>query len=547
MKTFAYGEFMYTKSRVCMAALAAVTGVGIAATALTDGAAATHARVTGGEVEGSLDHGVIAFKGIPFAAASTGANRWRAPQPVAPWSGVRSATAYGPDCMQIPFPGDAAPLGVPPKEDCLYANVWKPAVGGRKLPVMVWIYGGGFVNGGSSPPVYDGSAFARDGIVLVSFNYRLGNFGFYAHPALSAEQKGQPLGNYAYLDQVAALRWVKQNVAAFGGDPDNVTIFGESAGGMSVHALLLNPLARGLFQKAIIESGGGAAGLGSRPVSGGSESAEAKGLALAAQFGVHGEDAAALTQLRAIPADKLVDGLNMGSMGKGNYVGGPIQDGTYESGSPVVGYAHGKAARVPVMIGANTMDIGFMQARTLDELYAQFGPDAVAARKAYAFPEGTPVGLAAFQAGGDQMMVEPARRTAQILTARGQPVYEYRFSYVAESLRAKTPGAPHATEIPFVFDTVAARYGKDLTQADEAAARAMHAYWVAFARTGKPAAQGLPEWPAYDARQDVIMNFTNSGPVAQPDPWKARLDVAQRFSARAVVAARAAQDKGGSK
>ena len=528
-----------------MAAWTVAVGAGAAGTALAEGAA-THAQVTGGEVQGGVENDVIAFKGIPFAAPSTGANRWRAPQPVVPWTGVRSATAYGPDCMQIPFPGDAAPLGVTPAEDCLYANVWKPAkASGKKLPVMVWIYGGGFVNGGSSPPEYDGSAFARDGIVLVSFNYRLGNFGFYAHPALSAEQKGQPLGNYAYMDQVAALRWVKQNVAAFGGDPDNVTIFGESAGGMSVHALLLNPLARGLFQKAIIESGGGAAGLGSRPVSGGPESAEAKGLALAAQFGVKGEDAAALSQLRAVPADKLVDGLNMASMGKGSYVGGPIHDGTYESGAPVEGYAKGKAAHVPVMIGANTMDIGFMQSKTLDELYGQFGPDADAARKAYAFPAATPIGLANFVAGGDQMMVEPARRTAQILTARGQPVYEYRFSYVAESLRAKTPGAPHATEIPYVFDTVAARYGKDLTAADEAAAKAMHAYWVAFAKTGKPTPAGLPAWPAYDPNKDELMNFTDKGPVVQADPWKQRMDLAQRFGERAA-AAQAAKAAAGS-
>ena len=516
--------------------------VGAAGTAVADGSAATHARVTGGEVAGSLEHGVIAFKGIPYAAPSTGANRWRAPQPVVPWTGVRNATAYGPDCMQIPFPGDAAPLGVTPAEDCLYANVWKPAkASGGKLPVMVWIYGGGFVNGGSSPPEYDGSAFARDGIVLVSFNYRLGNFGFFAHPALSAEQHGQPLGNYGYMDQVAALRWVKQNVAAFGGDPDNVTIFGESAGGMSVHALLLNPLAQGLFQKAIIESGGGGAALASRPVSGGAESAEAKGVQLAAQFGVRGEDAAALQQLRAIPADKLVDGLNMATMGKGNYVGGPILDGTYNAGSsglPVVEYAAGKGARVPVMVGANSMDIGFMNAKSFDDLYAQFGPDAAKARELYPAPAGVPVAAIAFEAGGDQMMVEPARRTAQLLSARGQPVYEFRFSYVADSLRAKTPGAPHATEIPYVFDTVEARYGKDLTESDKAAARAMHAYWVAFARTGKPEVAGLPAWPAYDSRQDKLMNFTDKGPVAEADPWKARLDLAERYGDRRLQQAK---------
>ena len=308
---------------------------------------------------------------------------------------------------------------------------------------MVWIYGGGFVNGGSSPPEYDGSAFARDGVVLVSFNYRIGNFGFFAHPALSAEQRGQPLGNYAYLDQIAALRWVRQNIAAFGGDPSNVTIFGESAGGISVHALLLAPLAQGLFQKAIIESGAGDSGMGGRKLDSGATSAQATGVALAARFGVHGEDSAALAQLRAIPADKLVDGLNMATMG-GNqtYVGGPILVGELERGSPVAQYAKGLGARVPVMVGANSADIGFvfMGARSADDLYAKFGPDAERARKVYAAGPGTPVGAVAFAAGGDQMMVEPARRTAQLLAARGQPVYEFRFSYVAESLPQEHTG-----------------------------------------------------------------------------------------------------------
>ena len=503
------------------------------------GGAAVQARISGGVVEGVTTSDVIAFKGIPFAAPPVGANRWRAPQPVVPWTGVRKAGQYGPDCMQVPFPGDAAPLGVTPAEDCLYLNVWKPAGPDVHRPVMVWIYGGGFVNGGASPAVYDGSAFARDGIVLVSFNYRVGNFGFFAHPALSAQQRGRPLGNYAYMDQIAALKWVKRNIAAFGGDAANVTIFGESAGGISVHALLLAPEARGLFQKAIIESGAGDAGVGGRRLTGGADSGEARGLALAEHFGIQG-GAEALAQLRALPADKLVDGLNMASMGgNASFAGGPLLDGYLEHGSPVAQYVRGLGARVPVVVGANSADLGFgfMGARSLDDLYAQFGPDAELARQTYAAPSGMPVMAVAFQAGGDQMMVEPARRTAQLLAARGQPVYEYRFSYVAESLRKTTPGAGHATEIPFVFDTVAARYGKDLTAADEASARAMHAYWVAFARTGRPEVPGLPAWPAYDAHQDELLNFTADGPVAQPDPWKQRLDLAERYSKRQQAAA----------
>jgi para-nitrobenzyl esterase len=485
-----------------------------------------------GKVRGEATASVAAFKGIPFAQPPLGALRWRPPQAPAAWHDLRAARNYGPDCMQVPFPGDAAPLGVTPAEDCLYLNVWTPAqFAGQKLPVMVWIYGGGFVNGGSSPPVYDGSAFARDGVVLVSFNYRLGSFGFFAHPALSAEQSGGPLGNYGYMDQIAALKWVQRNVARFGGDPHNVTVFGESAGGISVNALLTSPLAMGLFQKAIIESGAGRPGLlSARKLRGTADSAEAKGLALAHSFGIEGNGAEALAKLRAIPAQMLLGNLNMATMGANpGYVGGPIEDGVLNVGSPTELYAAGKAHKLPVIVGANSMDIGFMQARTLDELFAQFGANAAAARAAYAPDPATPVGAAAFKAGGDLMMIEPAREVARLLSGH-QPAFEFRFSYVAESLRATTPGAAHASEIPYVFDTVAARYGKDLTAADEAAAKAMHAYWVGFASTGVPQAADYPPWPVYQPGSDQIMDFTAQGPVAGPDPWKVRLDLAKALS-----------------
>jgi para-nitrobenzyl esterase len=488
--------------------------------------------IDSGPIRGEATPTGAAFKGIPFAQPPVGALRWRPPQALLAWHDIRAAVRYGPDCMQVPFPGDAAPLGVTPAEDCLYLNVWTPArFEGRRLPVMVWIYGGGFVNGGSSPPVYDGSAFARDGVVLVSFNYRLGSFGFFAHPALSAEQSGGPLGNYGYMDQIAALKWVQRNVARFGGDPHNVTVFGESAGGISVNALLTSPLATGLFQKAIIESGAGRPGLlSARKLRGTADSAEAKGVLLAHGFGIEGNGADALAKLRAIPAHTLLGNLNMATMAANpGYVGGPIEDGMLNIGSPTTLYAAGKAQKVPVIVGANSMDIGFMPARTLDELFAQFGAHAAAARAAYAPDPATPVGAAASKAGGDLMMIEPAREVARLLSMH-QPVFEFRFSYVAESLRATTPGAPHATEIPYVFDTVAARYGKDLTAADEAAARAMHAYWVGFATTGVPQAEDYPAWPAYQQGSDQIMDFTANGPVAAADPWKVRLDLAKAVS-----------------
>jgi len=504
--------------------------------AFTSGARAADpllARTDTGVVRGAIQDDVLSFKGIPLAQPPVGDLRWRPPQAMKPWSGVRDATAYGPDCAQEPFPGDAAPLGVPAKEDCLYLNVWTPAKrSGAKRPVMVWIYGGGFVNGGSSPAVYDGSAFAKDGVVLVSFNYRLGHFGFFAHPAITAEQPGAMLGNYGLMDQLAALQWVKRNVAAFGGDPRNVTIFGESAGGISVHALMTSPVAAGLFQKAIVQSGGGRPGLfGLRPVTGSGDSGETKGLAFAKKYGIEGTGADALRKLRALAAESIYKGFHMMTMGNDpTYSGGPMVDGKLVVGAPSTLYASGKGAKVPLMIGATNMDIGFMQGATLDDLFKQYGANAAKARDVYA-PDGTgSVGAVALRMGGDQTMAEPVRHIARILSARGQPVYQFRFSYVAESLRKTAPGAMHATDIPFAFDTVAARYGKDLTPADAAAAQAMHRYWIAFAKSGVPKVPGQPEWPTYAATSDVIVDFTNSGPVAGADAWAPRLDLAEAFS-----------------
>jgi para-nitrobenzyl esterase len=489
-----------------------------------------------GPVQGVVQDGVTSFKGIPYAAPPVGELRWRPPQPAANWPAVRKADSYGADCMQLPFPSDAAPLGVTPAEDCLYTNVWKPAKSaGGKLPVFVWIYGGGFVNGGSSPAVYDGSAFAKQGVIFVSFNYRLGRFGFFAHPALSAEQPGGPLVNYAIMDQIAALKWVQRNISAFGGDPHNVTICGESAGGISVHILMTSPAGAGLFQKAIIQSGGGRPGIfRDRPLRESPDSAEALGVAFAQKVGIQEQGAEALEKLRALPAEELSKNLNLASMGADpTYVGGPVIDGQIITGNVARLYAAGKGARVPVMVGATSQDIGFMQAKTVDEILAQFGPDAEKARAVYGVQSTDDVRLVAFRIGGYQMMIEPARYVAQELAARGQPVYEFRFSYVAESIRGQfggVMGAMHASDIPFAFDTVAAKYAKGLTDKDAAAARAMNGYWVAFAKSGKPDVKGQPTWPAYDPKADTIMDFTNEGPVAGPDPWKSRLDLAQAVS-----------------
>ncbi len=492
-------------------------------------------KIDSGRLKGVTAPGVTSFKGIPYAAPPVGDLRWRAPQPVKPWSGIRPASEYGADCMQKPFPGDAAPLGVTPAEDCLYVNVWVPASPpAKKLPVLVWIYGGGFVNGGSSPAVYDGSQFAKRGVVFVSFNYRLGRFGFFGFPALTKENPGEPHGNYAYMDQIAALKWVRRNATAFGGDPGNVTLFGESAGGGSVFAMLTSPLSQGLFQKAIIESGGGRSGLFpprylSHASPAGTPSAESVGLAFAKKAGVTGEGPEALAALRKLPAEAVVDGLNMATMMTPTYAG-PMIDGQVIVETPDAAYAAGRGAKVPLIAGANSQDIGFSTARTMDELWGRFGADRDKAKAIYD-PGGTgSVHQVGALIAADQMMIEPARFTVRALAAAGQPAYEYRFSYVAESMRKQWKGAPHATEIPFVFDTVEARYGKELAPQDKVTAEAANAYWVNFARTGNPNGKGLPEWPAYDAKSDMLIDFTPDGPVSKPDPWKDRLDLVERLA-----------------
>jgi para-nitrobenzyl esterase len=509
--------------------LAAVAAVKAPGRVTADGA--TRVRIDSGELEGVATETVIAFKGIPFAAPPIGALRWKAPQPVTPWTGVRPASAYGHDCMQEPFGGDAAPLGTPPDEDCLVLNVWTPkARPSGTLPVMFWIYGGGFVNGGSSPEVYDGSRFAETGVVLVSANYRVGRFGFFAHPALTMEAAG-PLGNYTFMDQIEALKWVKRNVAAFGGDPGNVTIFGESAGGMSVNTLMTAPLARGLFHKAIVQSGGGRSStlIASRTL----KSAEEIGVAFAAEAGITGDDAAALTALRALPAAKVVNGMNLMKPQPKTYPGTMI-DGTVVVEDAETAFKAGRQAKVPYMIGANDLEFGFfpMPPDRVDQMLSRFGEDSAKALSAYD-PQGTGnKGYVGMALTSDIAMVEPARMLARITSTAGQPTWHYRFSYVATSLRGKAAGALHATEIPFVFSTVRAKYKDATTADDEAAGRAATAYWVAFAKSGDPNGAGLPKWPRYTSDGDQILDFTLTGPVAKADPFKARLDLVEGLATK---------------
>ncbi len=475
--------------------------------------------VHSGRIRGVTEDGVTAFKGVPFAQPPVGDLRWREPQPVRAWTSILEANAYGNDCQQTPFPSDAAPLGAEPAEDCLYLNVWIPetAEEGDDLPVMFWIHGGGFVNGGSSPEVYSGENFARDGVILVSANHRLGRFGFFAHPALSAEQGGAPKGNFAIMDQIAALEWIQRNIESFGGDPDNVTVFGESAGGFSVHYLMTTSAADGLFDKAIIESGGGR----DRPTPSFVE-AERRGVEIAQSLGVEGEGPEALAALRALDAETLEGGLSMATMGRVATIG-PMQDSLLPV-QPADVYESGGAAPVPVLVGANDAD-SFFFGGDLEAAYGPFGGRSPAAEALYD-PEGTGDAAAVgTRISSDMGMNEPARYVASVLSGMGQPVWLYRFSYVAESIRDQSPhGAAHATEIPFVFDTVDAKYGDALTDTDARVAAETHAYWVAFAKMAEMALGGLPSVPQYDPDDPVIVEFTEDGPVVGPDPIADRLD-----------------------
>lgn len=261
----------------------------------------------------------------------------------------------------------------------------------------------------------------------------------------------------------------------------------------------------------------------------GPPSGESVGVAFAKSAGIEGDDAAALAALRKLPADAIVAGLNMSTMGTPTYAG-PMIDGKVVVESPGEAYAAGRGAKVPLMAGATNADIGFARAKTLDELFAKLGADVDKAKAAYD-PEGKlPVQRVTMAFGADQLMVEPARFIVRTIAALGKPAYEFRFSYVAESMRKQWAGAPHATEIPYVFDTVAARYGKDLAEADRATAQAANAYWVNFAKTGNPNGPGVPEWPAYSSGTDKLMDFSLTGPTAMADPWKVRLDLVERLA-----------------
>ena len=477
----------------------------------------TIATIETGQLKALQAKGMLAFKGIPYAAPPVGALRWKPPVAAAKWDGVRDATTYGDICMQkMPNPDNG--IGqLPASEDCLTLNVFTQDLEHKaKRPVMVWIHGGGFVNGSGSAELYDGSQLAKRGVVVVTLNYRLGRFGSFAHPLLTQEAKGGPVANYGMLDMIASLEWVKRNIGAFGGDANNVTIFGESAGGMAVQKLMTTPLARGLFHKAAVQSGAGRENVLflDKPNARGFPSAESDGEAFVKSLSV---DAKSTADLRAISADAIIAAGDPSTFGGG----GPILDGKIFPTSIVDAFKAGKEAQVPYLVGYNAAEFPSKPADVDGSLARTIGAKSTDLPALVAtYPDQDDM---AARIVGDIIFGEPARYLAGLHAAHGQPTFLYRFDVLSPSVRGKYKGTPHAQERQYVFDTLAsAPYPTD--DNDKVQAQFAVTYWTNFAKAGDPNGNGAPVWPRYGSAKDELLEFTNAGPVAKVSPHRARWD-----------------------
>lgn len=464
--------------------------------------------------------GIVAFKGIPYAAPPTGEFRWRAPRPAAKWDGVRAMDQFQSPCVQ---PKRAAPGEFAGSEDCLYLNVWTPAkAASEKLPVMVWVHGGGFRDGTGSMPLYDGEQFARKGVVLVTLNYRLGVIGFLSHPELSRES-GHGSGNYGLLDSIAALQWVRRNIAAFGGDPAKVTLFGQSAGSMAVNCIQASPLARGLFRAVIGQSGASFYGMLNN---GALAEAERKGEKFASAAG-----AKSLSELRSKPAAELL---------RTAFSAGPNTDGYVLPEDPLAIFEKGTQNRVPVLAGSNS-DEGKLFARGTTTLQAyladarkRFGPAADEYLKLYPATTDAQANESRQRAATVERMGYNARVWAELTAKSGHKSYVYYLTRITPNDPKAPPvtglvlGSPHGEDLGYVFNNLndPAKYKASNTfrdslpgEYDLKLAEMVQSYWVNFAKTLDPNGPGLPRWDAFHPKQPgMVMELGDkTGMRAHPD------------------------------
>lgn len=476
--------------------------------------AAPLVRTQAGEVEGVVERNAFAFKGIPYALPPVREWRWREPQPVAAWEGVRKAHTYGPACVQplglsLANGGDPGPLS----EDCLYLNIWTSTIdSSARLPVMVWIHGGAFLFGAGGLTVYQGAPMANKGAVVVTLNYRLAQLGFFAHPALDKEDPGGP-SNFGLLDQIAALTWVQHNITQFGGNPHNVTIFGQSAGAKSVLALFASPRARGLFHRGIAQS--------SYAIP---DATRAKALDVGARIaegvGLKGADATA-AELRAVPAEtfaqlKALD-LSVAPV--------PISGDAVLPQSIQDTFAAGQEAPLPLIVGSTSDDASVIAGFGINpaDVIERLGAARILVRALY--PGVKDQSRLGSQVARDLLFTMNARWIAD-RHAKVAPSWRYYFDYTAVRDRAKFPnGVPHGAEIVYVLNTGRLSEGtRDIfLDEDREFARRVSDYWFEFARTGLPTSVGSPDWPSDDARQDKTMSFGQTITV-QTNFMRARLN-----------------------
>ncbi len=485
-------------------------------------------RITGGQIAAApaAADGVRVYKGLPYAAPPVGERRWKPPEPVEPWAGVRPVDAYAPNCLQPKRYDDIDPFTPAMSEDCLYLNVTTAAKPNEKLPVFFWIHGGGYGAGSGSEPRHDGEALARKGVVVVTINYRLGVFGFMAHPELTAESPHNASGDQALADMIAALRWVKANAAAFGGDPGNVTIVGESAGSDAVSRMMISPEAKGLFHRAIGESGSAFGTMGADQTL---AQGEATGLAFARSLG--GDS---LARLRARSSAEILAAY---TAPKADFAFRPTLDGWILPTSAAQTFAERRQSDVPLLVGWNRdegslFEGGMFTSRSLEQVLAErFGPRAGEAVALYPVD---PARVAASQQAyaGDLRMGLPTWRWAVSQTQTGKsPVYVYRFDHApkipdgwfGEANRGKTFGAFHSADIVYVFDHPEILKAWTMDAVDRRVADQMSSYWVNFARTGDPNGAGLPTWTPY--KPDAAPKKMLIGPETRlaDDPDVARL------------------------